>query len=270
MVSIREEESFLLLFFSCRGIAGGAGNRVVTALFIGNLHFLNFGKIFLNVPQKASKGERGIFSCTWWHSKITKIYEKIFEEKLSLEKIRDCHSSERTETVIQELDRTCNVPLPCLWRSPLFLVRFSLCRKREQRKTLHMCLQSFCTELSFPWGSLMFLVSLISYWYFSHVQKPINLYQQDGDVSITWPNSKTSLQVGLLLGTAASTRQHQGCIKQNNKTKQPGWSARYIWITKRNWIFWSPFTCTPSLCSSGAVLRPYRQAWTAVQSTVGS
>lgn len=117
-----------------------------------------------------------------------------------------------------------------------------------------------------PW----FLVSLISYWYFSHVQKPINLYQQDGDVSITWPNSKMSLQVGLILGTTASTRQHQGWIKQNNKTKQPRWSARYIWIIKWNWIFWGPFPCTPSLCSSGAVLRPYRQAWTAVQSTAGS
>lgn len=141
MWSAREKKVFCSFSFHVYSHCRGAGNGVHTALFIGNLYFLNFGKIFLNVPQKATtkKGERGIFSCTWWHSKTTKIYEKIFEEKLSLEKIRDCDSSERIKAVIQELDRTCNVPLPCLWRSPLFLVRFSLSVEGVNKQKFHKC-----------------------------------------------------------------------------------------------------------------------------------
>jgi len=81
MISTREE-SFLLLFFSC--IKAFYENRqkhwllakkkkktkekkVATSLFIGNLHFLSFGKRFLNeitVPQKTTLqvSDKGEFS----------------------------------------------------------------------------------------------------------------------------------------------------------------------------------------------------------------
>lgn len=51
-------------------------------------------------PLLSEKGEFSVGPGGEYYFKLTQISEKILEEKLSLEKIRDCHGSERRETAI--------------------------------------------------------------------------------------------------------------------------------------------------------------------------
>lgn len=90
-------------------------------------------------------------------------------------------------------------------------------------------------------------------------------------MSVTWPSwPKMCLAVGLLSGTAASTRQHQEWTKKT--PNRPAWVKCKVHPDhKMKLDFLGPFSLHPQpVLLSGAVPRPYRQAWTAVQSTVGS
>lgn len=65
-----------------------------------------------------------------------------------------------------------------------------------------------------------------------------------------------SLLGGLLLATAAPTRQHRGWIKKNKTT----WVKCKVHLDNTmKWDFLGPPSLHPQ-CSSGAVLRPLRQA----------